>query len=253
MAFTSPKMGLKVWNQAADVYDHDQLADNWSKVDLHDHTLGRGVQIPTEGIADGAITNSKLSVVNIIAETQLTNALGSLLGITQGATTRRGKSIIATTESRTNVAYGTLTTPDQVSVTLPTDGLLFVAYQATWQNSVSSAGRAAIFLGANQLQGVPISGPTYGNQQAGGSSNTGTDVLLSTTPLGLQTNAGSGLIGVVPTTGAVLGAGYGAQNYGLTTILAAAGSYAVSVQYSSTSGSVTVKNRQLWVWTIGFG
>ncbi len=61
MATVSPKMGLRVWNLLTDPYDHDQLADNWFKVDFHDHTNGRGVQIPTEGIADGAVTRAKLA------------------------------------------------------------------------------------------------------------------------------------------------------------------------------------------------
>lgn len=61
MALTSPKMGLRIWDQLSDPYDHDQLADNWSKVDFHDHTPGRGVQIPTEGLADGAVTSAKLA------------------------------------------------------------------------------------------------------------------------------------------------------------------------------------------------
>jgi hypothetical protein len=61
MAFTSPNMGLRIWDQTTDLYDHAQLADNFSKIDIQDHTPGRGVQIPTDGIADGAITSAKLA------------------------------------------------------------------------------------------------------------------------------------------------------------------------------------------------
>src|ERR1051325_10040444 len=60
MALTTTEMGLRVWNLLTDLYDHTQLADNWSKVDLHDHSPGKGVPIPTDGIADGAITGPKL-------------------------------------------------------------------------------------------------------------------------------------------------------------------------------------------------
>jgi hypothetical protein len=35
-------------------------------------------------------------------------------------------------------------------------------------------------------------------------------------------------------------------------IFAAAGTYTVSVQFKSSSGSVTAKNRKLWAWTLGF-
>lgn len=65
MAFTTPKMSLRIWDQLADPYDHNQLADNWSKVDQHDHTPGRGVLIPTEGINDGAITTTKIADASI--------------------------------------------------------------------------------------------------------------------------------------------------------------------------------------------
>ncbi len=49
-------MGLRIWNLLLDPYDHEQLADNWAKVDAHDHSQGRGVLIPTEGIALEAIS-----------------------------------------------------------------------------------------------------------------------------------------------------------------------------------------------------
>jgi hypothetical protein len=72
MALTSSKMGLRIWNQLLDLFDHAQLANNFSKIDLHDHTPGRGVLIPTEGIFDGAITTSKLSA-------QIANDIGSIV------------------------------------------------------------------------------------------------------------------------------------------------------------------------------
>ena len=53
---TTNKMSLRVWTNLDDDFDHEQLADNWAKLDAHDHTNGRGVQIPTEGISDEAIT-----------------------------------------------------------------------------------------------------------------------------------------------------------------------------------------------------
>lgn len=61
MARVTAKMGLRVWDQLGDQYDHAQLADNLVKIDYHDHTPGRGVRIPTDGIADGAVTPDKLS------------------------------------------------------------------------------------------------------------------------------------------------------------------------------------------------
>src|SRR6266496_5146863 len=77
----------------------------------------------------------------------------SELGVNGDGIVRRGKSIIATSESRTNAAYGLMPTPDCVqNVVMPTDGLIFISYQATWQQSVASAAFAAIFLNAVQLK-----------------------------------------------------------------------------------------------------
>lgn len=55
MAFVSPRMSLKVWNSAQDPYSHEQLADNFLKLDQHDHSLGKGTIITGAGIADGSI------------------------------------------------------------------------------------------------------------------------------------------------------------------------------------------------------
>jgi hypothetical protein len=56
-------MGLYTWNKPLDPYDYVQLTDNWNRVDYHDHTPGRGVQIPSAGIAPGAVGPLQLSFV----------------------------------------------------------------------------------------------------------------------------------------------------------------------------------------------
>jgi hypothetical protein len=61
MAFVSPRMSLKVWNAPSDPYDHEQLADNFLKLDMHDHSPGRGTIISSTGIANGAITSAHLA------------------------------------------------------------------------------------------------------------------------------------------------------------------------------------------------
>jgi hypothetical protein len=60
MAFISPRMSLKVWNSGSDPYNHEQLADNFLKLDQHDHSSGRGVQIGGDGIRNGAITTEHI-------------------------------------------------------------------------------------------------------------------------------------------------------------------------------------------------
>jgi hypothetical protein len=60
MAVNTPNMALHKWNVASDPFSYTDLAANWDLVDIHDHTTGKGVQIPTNGIANAAVTNAKL-------------------------------------------------------------------------------------------------------------------------------------------------------------------------------------------------
>lgn len=214
--------------------------------------------------ANGSIDNTNLANAGVTPD-KLSTTLAQYLGITNAANTGRGKSIIATTESRTNVAYGTLTTPDQVTgIVLPTDGLITVAYQATWQESVNAAASAALFVGANQLVGAMVNAaaPSTGGVSVAsiGCGTAAIDKPLTTYAGGLLSSQGfvsATAYGPDVTTGQLLG-----QNIltptvlipagGTVGIFAAAGTYTISVQFKSTSGSLTVKNRKLWVWTTGF-
>lgn len=169
------------------------------------------------------------------------------------------KSIIVTEQSRENSAYGTMPTPDEVTVVLPENGLIAVAYQATWKESVEGAGRAAIFLGPNQI--VFSDGALLIQQQAFVETGTVNSFRsLSSHSMGLKgPRTGSGYPGDA-TTGQVVGAissnvGGTAETQGYSGggpcyIFAAAGTYKVSVQFNATSGKVTAKNRKLWVWVV---
>lgn len=71
MASTTVNMSLKTWDSVNDLFSHSDLKGNFDKLDTHDHTSGKGVQIPAAGIAnlaigtahiqDGAVTNAKLA------------------------------------------------------------------------------------------------------------------------------------------------------------------------------------------------
>ena len=178
-------------------------------------------------------------------ETNLAAALKAILGVSDAGVVRRGKSIIATEESRTNVAYGLLTTPDRVSsVELPADGLMLITYAALWKESVAGAARAAIFLGANQLKvhATPIPVVTEA-QLSGGAANVYTSLKSAADGITSDSTV-SGAYGAPVTTGMFRG--------GLCVVEAAAGTYDVSVQFKASSGSVTAKNRALRVVTLGF-
>lgn len=80
MSQVTPNLGLTVWNSLTDPYDSSQLVDNFNKIDVHDHTgtNNKGVQIPTGGIVDGAITNVKVNSSAAIAYSKL-NIAGSVV------------------------------------------------------------------------------------------------------------------------------------------------------------------------------
>lgn len=186
-------------------------------------------------------------------------------GFNADSLVRRGKSIISTTGTRSSTAYGFLNDAnDHVQVVLPTDGLIIVRYQATWQEAVAGAARAAIFIGANQLkagaagQAAPIL--SEANISTAGAVNN--DVLLASSGIGLASLQGAVFSGAYTgdvTTGQAIGGGYGGGItptvplvWGACEIKATAGTYDVSVQYKASSGAVTAKNRVLLVEVKGF-
>lgn len=214
--------------------------------------------IDSSNVTDGTLTPS-----------DLTTALQDLLGVT-GNVVRRGKAIsVPSSDSRTNTAYGLLANPDRVqNVVMPTDGLISVWYQATWQESVTSAARAAIFIGANQFKIAGGSGFEQPVTQAARMVNASPalDTPLSSAPFGLFSPVdGTGYTGDV-TTGQGIGgfASAATQPFvemngggfalplatvtgGPVYIFAAAGTYDISVQFKASSGNVVAKNRRLWV------
>lgn len=194
-------------------------------------------------------------------DTVLTSTQAARLGLNTDGVVRRGKSIIAAAEPRGNVAFGLLGTPDRVqNVVLPTDGLIRIAYQAMWKESVAGAASAAIFIGGNRLKARQL----ITNAFVGDSQGAQIGIANFYNPLfsfsgGLRSvNGGAVLSGDHPddvTTGQIVGGQDSAGvswSAGQVTVFAAAGTYDVSVQFLASSGTVTAKNRKLWVETIGF-
>lgn len=181
----------------------------------------------TEGyFADGAVTGSKVAKVAREA-----------LGLDGGGEVRRGKAIIATEQSRSNAAYGTLTTPDQVSVVLPTDGLINIAYSAMVKASMATTINMALFIGADQLKfDNNEAAPVVQQAQFGGTGWRHARTVANGIEAGAEGYAGDVTTGQVITP---------------VTVFAAAGTYAVSVQWKG-NGNMTAKNRSLRVWTTGF-
>lgn len=65
MPITTVNMGLTSWSSLTDVFSHTALSANWTALDLHDHSAGKGVQIPQGGIGDGSISRSKVQPLAI--------------------------------------------------------------------------------------------------------------------------------------------------------------------------------------------
>jgi hypothetical protein len=156
----------------------------------------------------------------------------------------RGKSIVATEQSRSNTAYGTLDTPDQVAnVVVPTDGLLYVKFSALVKAS-APAGVVGLFVGGTPARipnggGAPIAGV---ETPVGATANdyewVFTAINAGTTIAGLHTQ---NAVGNAARDASPIVAGE------MIAIEVPAGVYTVSVQYKATSGSITAKERKLWV------
>lgn len=228
-----------------------------------------------------AVLNGNVDANNLangaVGALELSEILAALLGVNT-ASVRRGKSIIAASGSRTNVAYGALSNgPDAVSgLVLPTDGLILASYQALWQESSVAAARAAMFIGANQLKiARDGSAPqTIAAMHGGGAI----DVALVTGPMGPISGRGTSGAAADVTTGQAVGAlmpissfavqaevggvgtnllgkGGAGDNWftgGCVAIFAAAGTYDVSVQFKASAGSVSASGRKLWAVALGF-
>ena len=104
---------------------------------------------------------------------------------------------IPTEQTRESSTYGTLTTADEIKeVPVPKDGILKVGYTAAIKSSVSNEGRAAVFIGENQLKA-----------DKGGTSPATADVAskgttfhhISSCPKGLETSFASTWTGDVTT------------------------------------------------------
>lgn len=229
---------------------------------------------PIKAAEHNAELNQILARLNDLEPDSLQAALAEKIGVSQTGNVRRGKSIIATEESRTNAAYGTLTTPDRVqSVVLPTDGLIRVAYSALWKESNLGAARAAIFVGANQLkvdapgeagaaviEAAALGFPSGPNVYSGlkscpvgliGGVNAGSQVATGQA-IGLASSTTAGITPQVELNGNVRTLEEGV--FGGVCLIEglAAGSYDVSVQFKASAGSVSAKERRLWVEAIGY-
>lgn len=192
----------------------------------------------------------------------LTGLAAQAAGYTSNGVVRSGKSIIPTSETYTSTALGLMPTPDRVqNIVLPTDGLICVAYQATWSETVAGGALAQLRVGPTALARASANGPYFLAAAIGAPTPPNTNVPLATYWAGLASIGGLVSAAFYPgdaTTGQAVGGGYVGSATpgpvgGACLIFAAAGTYDISVQFAANSGAtITVLNRRLWVWTRGF-
>lgn len=196
-------------------------ANEWADVQANDEAIAT--------VVNGEISNENIAAGAAIARSKLEPGAQGIPGTTYPAV------VIATEQTRESVTQGTLSTPDEVTgVVLPTNGIIKVSYAALWKSSVAEAGRAAIYLNAGvvgtllfagKVAEEATTGTTFHTLQSGhtaGAAPLRTGLELTSMPSAFA------WIEVVE-------------------IQAAAGTYAVAVKFSATSGSVTVKERSLRV------
>lgn len=68
MAAITPNMGLTQWNSVNDNFNHSALSANFAAIDVHNHTgsPSSGVQIPTGGLVNLAVSAAKLAADSVI-------------------------------------------------------------------------------------------------------------------------------------------------------------------------------------------
>lgn len=206
---------------------------------------------------------------------KLSTAEAERLGLSATGTVRRGTTFVASEEARTGTvtAYDWMPTPDRVSsVVVPTNGLLWVIYRAAWKASAAAAGRAALFVGSQQVVTGGRGGQTGPEAEAAISYGLSNYRPLLTCPAGVASlideTAYTPSATSVPTSvgvaldpsgdssglslevgGEDLGSATGSGVFGGIWIgRIDPGTYDVGVKYKASSGSVTAKNRELLVW-----
>lgn len=139
--------------------------------------------------------------------------------------------VIATLQSTSSASYTKLSTPDEISgIVVPTNGLLRIGYLAIWSATVNEAGFAALKLNGNPF-GTSHPGSRFETQSIG------TEGRILSTSTSTEASLGNGIIQTTLPTVA----------FPMTEVFVGAGTFTVSVEFKATSGSVSVKERKLWV------
>jgi hypothetical protein len=147
--------------------------------------------------------------------------------------------VIATEESRTNAAFGTLTTADEITgIVVPENGLMQIRFALVMKSSVANAGSFGLFIDGNQA--LTASGILVGREVP--VTGTGFHLFASSVRGESFVERSPSEQTALPATGLAFGA---------VEFAAAAGTHTVSLRYKASEGTVTAKERKLWVGVHG--
>jgi hypothetical protein len=177
MAVT-PNMGLTTWPNLSDVFNHTQLAANFTALDTHDHTSTKGVQVGVGGLAPLTVGTGQLQDQSVattkLADLGVTTAKLNDLGVTTGklaalSVTPAKRAVVPIARVRKTV---TQTIPDNTStnvtwtvededtdsihdnvtnsdrLTVNTAGVYLFSCKMTW-GITGSSGSRILYLGTN--------------------------------------------------------------------------------------------------------
>lgn len=233
MAATTPNMGLKVWNLLNDSYDHVQLAENFAKIDQHQHTEGQGAQIPTGGIENGAISGAKIGNEQVTAEKL---AVGAAESVGMNTPSRTYRKVVTTEETYKNETTS-YTVVDSATIYVPSNARLTIAYTSL-QKATTSTANAQIFIDAIEVKKVAAGG-TPVVISAPNLTATSFFGLLQTSGASLEATAGNTADSFFVTTGLITS---GLSVFGLPS-----GTHKVEIKAKAgAAGKIEIKNRFLW-------
>lgn len=153
MARTTPKLNLNVWDSVNDYFSHSELANNFDKIDAHDHSPGKGTLITASGLASNVITSSKILDGSItrakiasyaIDDTRLDSGSVTTTKIGNAAVTSRTLAPIAGIAQQ--AADSTVTTSQQVvsTVTFVVEAAGHVLIDAHWYGTIAAGASTTV-------------------------------------------------------------------------------------------------------------
>lgn len=175
-----------------------------------------------------------------------------------GAEARR--SIVTAEQSITSATFQVLGIADRIEdMDIDADDLLVVVFMGEFKSSGAGNGRAAIFVGGEQLMigGSNQAAATRAEETSftyvashplglAGSESTATGTSSLPTPVGISAKDTRQFVGATEVASTI------EQLGGACVIRPDTGIHDVEIRWSATSGSITARNRRLYAWTRKF-